>query len=176
MATEVFTTSDGREIPLRPVSRVYVARIQQKHAIPKPPTYTAQLVGGGTQTFDHDETTLESTEDHRAWKEYQEARSEAIAGRIQDTMRFLFYHCVNMEPPPVEEWSVDFDAWGIDPPDPEDKIRFKQEWIEMELLADQDDYAKFTTKLYELAGLIDSKAAEEFERFFRLTLARLTSG
>jgi hypothetical protein len=101
MATEVYTTSDGREIPLRPVSRVLVRRLQAKYEIPETPTYTAQLLGGGTQTFPHDESTLESPEDHRIWREYQEARAEAVANRLHETHRFLFYHCIHLDPPPV---------------------------------------------------------------------------
>jgi hypothetical protein len=173
---EVFTTSEGVEIPLKRVSRVFVARIHAKYPIPEVPTYDAQIVGGGTQTFPHDETTLESAEDHRAWREYQDALEEATSNRLRDTAEFLLYHCIDLKPPPLEEWSVDFGAWGMDPPDPTDEIRYKLDWIDMELVPDRDDYGGLMARLYEQAGVLDSKSVKEFEAFFRLAVERIGAG
>jgi hypothetical protein len=55
-------------------------------------------------------------------------------------------------------------------------VQYKVEWIETELLPDPDDYAACSTLLYKLSGIIDPGQAEEFERFFRAALARITAG
>ena len=171
-----FITSEGTKIPLRRVSRVYVARINAKHPIPDIPTYTATIVGGSEQTFPHDETTLETAEDRETWREYKEAQDRAVSGRLKDVAEFLLYHCVAQDPPPIEEWSVDFGMWDIEPPDPADEVRYKIDWIEMEVVPNPDDYGGLMARLYGMAGVLEPDMIEEFERFFRLTVGRLAAG
>lgn len=168
-----FVTSAGVTIPLRHVSKAWVERIYAKHSMPETPTYTAELVGGGTQTFEHDDTTLVSAQDHQAWNQYQDDKAQAISRRLEELASFLLYHCIELEAPPLEEWSVDFEMWGFEKPDPEDKKGYKLAWIDHELLADPDDEAKMMAKLYEMGGVIDSGKVKEFEEFFRLTLGRI---
>jgi hypothetical protein len=173
---EQFTTSDGAEVPLRRVSRVYVARIHAKYPIPETPTYTAKIVGGSEQTFQHNATSLETPEDHKMWNEYVEAKDAAVSGRLKEVAEFLLFQCVDLDPPPTDEWRVDFDMFGIEPPDPTNKLKYKIDWIEMELVPDPDDYGRLMGRLYGMAGILEPDMIEEFERFFRLTVGRLAAG
>jgi hypothetical protein len=170
-----YLTSAGVTIPLRHVSKAWVERIYAKYPMPEVPTYTAELVGGGTQDFEHDETTLESADDFRRWQQYQDDRTQAISDRLQEVAEFLLYNCIELDPPPLEEWSVDFDFWDLDKPDSKDKKQYKLDWIELELLADPDDEAAVMAKLYQMGGVIDSGKVKEFEEFFRLALGRVSS-
>lgn len=174
MEENQFTTSEGVVIPLRRVSRVYVARIHAKYPIPETPTYTATIIGGGEQTFPHDETTLETAEDHKMWNEYNKAHEIAVNDRLEKTTEFLLYQCVDMDPPPLDQWSIDFGMWDIDPPDPDDKLKYKVAWID-DLMPNRDDYAGLMVLLYSMAGVIEPDMVEEYEKFFRLALGRLAA-
>jgi hypothetical protein len=167
---ESFTTSEGLVVPLRRVARRHVERVRAKHVIPDPPTYSFEAAGGVTVTKDHDETTLESPEDHKAWNEYRAARLEAIMAQEAEIAKFLIFNCVAMDPPPVKEWSVDFGMWDIEPPDDSDPLAFKLEWFESEVMVNDQDSSKILARLYEMGGLVDSDQVTEMESFFRAVL------
>lgn len=171
---EEFVTSSGVTIPLRRVSQVYIERIyaREELQLPKVPTYEAELLGGGTQTFHLDKDSLETPEDKEKWLEFESAREHIIAERLHAVAEFLLFNCIDMEAPPVDEWSVDFDMWDFERPDPEDEKGFKLQWIECELLSDPDDYAAIMAKLYGMAGIVEESKIQEFEQFFRLALGR----
>jgi hypothetical protein len=170
-----YTLSDGRIIPLRRVARRYIEQIRAKHEIPDPPTYTFKAAGGVEVTKVHDEESVAESgpEDKAAWHDYREAKREATALQEGEVVQFLIYQAIALDPPPVEEWSVDFKLFGIEPPSDEDPKQFKVAWFEYELLTDEDDYAPLITRLYEMGGLVDSDRADEFESIFRLVLQRL---
>lgn len=172
-----FTTSSGRVVPLKRIARRHVERVRAKHKPPETPTYTFTAAGGVEVTRKHDESTIEegTPEERAEWLEYQAALSKHLLDLETDTVRFLVYNCIDAEPDPVEEWSVDFALWGLDPPSTEDLVAFKVEWFESELCVDQEDYAPFISMLYQMGGLLGEDAAKEFEAFFRLTVARLSA-
>lgn len=183
---EPFKADDGREIPLRRVGRRYVQMVMDQHVIPSVPTYEATTVAGEKETHPHVVkydaegqlvgTTLQSDEDWAIWNAYQAARSEAIGDRMEAVTRFLLCQCVELEPEPVDEWSVDFALWGLTPPDPGDAQAFKLFWIENELLPDPDDLARLVARVFVIGGLTEEDQAGNLEQFFRLTVARLSAG
>jgi len=183
---EPFVTKDGREIPLRAVGRRYVQMVMDKHPIPEVPTYEARTVTGEVEIHRHvvkydDEgnlkgTTLQTDEDWAMWNAYQEAKAKAIGDRMENAIKFLMCQCVDQEPPPVGEWGLDFAEWGLEPPDESDKQAYKIFWLENELLPDPDDLARLVSRLYVLGGIIGADQAVNLERFFRLTVERLTAG
>jgi uncharacterized protein YrzB (UPF0473 family) len=183
---EPFVTSDGREVPLRAVGKRYVQMVMDKHPVPDVPTYEAKTVAGEVEIHPHRVkydtdgnllgTTLQTEEEWEMWREYQAARSEAIGSRMENAIRFLMCKCIDLEPPPVDEWEVDFAAWGLEPPDADDAQAFKLFWIENELLPDSDDLARLVSRLYVLGGIVGEDQAANLERFFRLTVERLAAG
>ena len=183
---EPFVTQDGREVPLKAVGRRYVQMVMDKHQIPPVPTYEATTIAGEIEVHPHVVkydaegnligTTLSSEEEWAMWNAYQTARSQAIGDRMEAATRFLLCQCVAEEPPPLAGWSMDFAAWGLEPPDEGDAQAFKLFWIENELLPDPDDLARLVSRLFALGGLVGEDQAENLERFFRLTVARLAAG
>ena len=184
---EPFVTKDGREIPLRAVGLRYVQMIMDRTAIPDVPTYTAETVAGDVEVHKHvvkrDRdgklvgTTLQSDEDWAEWNAYEQARSDALAKRMQDAITFLMCECVQVDPPDEWAWSVDFEGWGMEPPEiPEDPRQRKLFWIENELLPDSDDLTALTARLYVIGGIVGEDQAKNLESFFRLAVARLSAG
>ena len=181
-----FISKDGREVPLRAVGKRYVQMVMDKHEIPPVPTYEAKTVAGEVEVHQHKVkydkegklvgTTLQTDEDWAMWNAYQEARSQAISDRMEGAVKFLLCQCVVEDPPPLEDWSLDFEEWGLEPPNADDKQEYKLFWIENELLPDPDDMARLVSRLYVLGGIVGEDQAESLEKFFRLTVARLTAG
>jgi len=168
-----FTTDEGREIRLRAVGLRLVQQVLGKYPEPPVPTYEVQLVGGGTQSFPHDEESAKQSGLTGEWAAYRESCTDSDARKMQELSEFLLYNCVIDEPSPTAEWSVDFALWGLDSPDPADKRAYKLFWIENELCPGPHNLSRLLGQLYQLVGLFGKDLAKEFESFFRLTMARL---
>lgn len=70
---------------------------------PDPPTYEAELAGGGKETHEHNETTLVTDEDRAAWEKHL-AEAEAFQRELMDrSMKTLFIRGV--QTPPLEDGS-----------------------------------------------------------------------
>ena len=172
-----YTTSEGRVVPLRRVAPRYVDQIRAKHTIPDPPTYSFKAAAGVIVTKTHDEESVKESgpEDKAAWLDYTTKRRDSVAKQEQEVIEFLMYQCIAQEPDPISEWSVNFALHGLEPPDDSDPVKFKVEWVQSEVLANEDDYAGLITRLYEMGGLVDSNRAAEVEGLFRLTLERIAA-
>ena len=172
-----YITSEERVVPLRRVAPRYVDQIRAKHTIPDPPTYSFKAGGGVEVTLPHDEKSIEQSgpEAHKEWNEYKKTHREKLAAQEQDVLEFLIFQCIDQEPEPVADWSVDFALHGLEPPDESDPVKFKVEWVQSEILANEDDYAGLMTRLYEMGGLVDSNRAMEFEGLFQLVVERLAA-
>ena len=172
---ETFTGDNGADVRLRAVSQRLVIELLAHFPIPTPPTYTVETVSGDRQTLTHDETTLQTDEDRAAWAAYLDAKAGAEMRRNLELHRFLLYQCILDEPPPWQEWGVDYALWGLEPPDSADKVAFKIRWVEEVIAPDPETMARLMLKLYQLSGM-EVERLREIERFFRLALARQGSG
>jgi hypothetical protein len=90
-----YTTKDGIKLELKGVPRLIVQDIpgliekewrDKGKTLPKKPTYQIEVAGGELETYEHDETTLETDEEKRAWGLYLE-RDEEMGNEIAS--RFL---------------------------------------------------------------------------------------
>lgn len=170
--------STGRSVTLKSVPARYVVEIAQKPDLrdPDPPTYTVTAAGGVEMTFPHDETTLQTDEDRAAWAEYERQCEVQELRRRLETARFLYYSVVTDEPEPVEKWRFEFALWGLEPPDPGDKIGFKVRWIEEEICGgDTEDSASLLLQCYTLSGM-NQEMLRQIESFFRNALEGSGSG
>ncbi len=173
-----YTTSEGRVVPLRRVAPRYIDQIRAKHTIPDPPTYSFKAAGGVVVTKEHDEESVEESpaEDKAAWLDYVTERRTAYQAQEQEVLEFLMYQCIAEDPPPVDEWSVDFELFKLEKPDDKDPIKFKVDWVQYELITDQEkDYAGLMTRLYEMGGMVDSSHVAKFEGLFQLVVERLAA-
>jgi len=164
--------STGRVLHLRPVplSRLLAYLNKPEYKEPDVPTYTATAAGGVDVQLPHDETTLDTDDDRRAWAAYTQEREIVAMRRQLAQQRFLLCNGVSDEPDPVESWSFDWEMWGIEPPDAGDRVGFKETWILEEVCPMPEDKAALLLELYRLSGLRED-TIKEIERFFRLALA-----
>lgn len=70
---EIFTTSRGIEVTLRPIPPYMVQMAIASLTVPEVPTYEVSLVSGGVEVHTHDEKSIEqsSDEEKKRWEQYQ---------------------------------------------------------------------------------------------------------
>src|SRR3990167_3950686 len=159
----VHTTVAGVEVLIGPVNlfdlNLAAARLEKEfreRGEPlDPPTYTAELAGGGTQTFEHDEDTLEVTPEmvlsealddpekakeiaaHRtavnreAWADYMSANARLIAEQSALRMEIML-DGVKAELPEDGAWEARRKRRHLEVPD--DPIEKRLYYIQRELL------------------------------------------
>jgi hypothetical protein len=187
---EPFITSDGVEVPLRPVGHRYVQMVMDKHPMPEHPTYEVTTAAGETEVHPHavqyeedgttvKQATMQSEEEWDAWAAFKAAETQAIADRWQAAAEFLLGYCVAVDPPDVSEWAFgpeEWTYWGLPTPDLSDPKRLKLFWIENELIPDPEDRAALMARLYVIGGVVEKGRVKQLEAFFRATVERLAAG
>jgi hypothetical protein len=164
-----FMTKAGIHVPLRAPGRWFVSQILEMHPVPSTPIYFEEKEDGTKERHEHDEESLGL----EAWIAYEEKRDKAVAERMVALVTFLVCYCVIPDPPPPEEWSVDFELFGLEPPDQGNPKAYKLAWVENELCPAPEDWAALMSRLMDMAGLVEEGNVEAYEGFFRATLARL---
>lgn len=163
----------GIELKLRPVRAQLVARVLARPDFEPPPvpTYTVTLAGGVTEEYEHNEGSPNTPEEQAEWDAYITERNRRQLERDTTFHKFLIEHGIATEPPPPDQWGVDWQRWGIDPPDRSDPVEYKRQWIEEVVCPGTGDLILLFLQLQAMTG-IDQTRVKEMERFFRPELAR----
>lgn len=169
---EFIAESSGRTVHLRAVPLRLMLELTSKpeYQDPPVPTYSVDLPGGGSREYPHDRTTLDTDAERAAWAAYEAEQAAVSLRRQVATHEFLFYNGVVEDPPPPGDWAFDFALWGLEPPDPADKVAYKRRWIEEEVCPDVRDLSALILRLYALSGINDD-IIKQIESFFRAALA-----
>src|SRR4030067_3304572 len=73
---EEWTSSTGVKVILKSIPPLLITSLNDKFVVPKPPQYSITTVAGDVEVYDHDETTLQTPEEKKAWAEYQKKLSD----------------------------------------------------------------------------------------------------
>lgn len=135
-------------------------RAYEQFGEPVKPTYTVEDTG---ETFEHDETTLETDEQRAAWEKWKQTTESVTAYVGEQMMRFFLFYGVKANPKDDPEWEARQLHFGIKiPTDPIDK---KIHYVQTELVYGQKDIADIARYLMTLAGVREeliSAAADSF--------------
>jgi len=143
---------NGHKLTLLPVSPFLVdkAMATVNVAGPEPPTYTAVTAAGVEEVHPHDETTLETDEDRRAWAEYLEQKRAAEQARQESLIRILFVKGIEVNIP-KNGWVEEQQFFGIDVP--KNPLELKVHFISTEVLHSLDDMLALMGDIMELSGV-----------------------
>ncbi len=172
------TTVAGRSVELRPVSALTMSEIQVQlrlKAIKRgdpidPPMYEATTATGEKQYFPHDETTLETEEDHKAWQAHQEALARLSEEISEATSRYLLTEGIAVDEIPPE-WEQKRRWIGLDVP--EDPLDKKLLYIQTELLTTPADMLRAMQAVLHLSATGNAEMEErlaEMDELFRRAL------
>lgn len=171
MKSTTFTTSTGRVVKLQAVSPLLLDRIPHSlekewkrlgKALPKKPVYFAQTMGGGLEPNEHDEKSLTTDEDKRAWAEWQKAQAEWDAETNRRVLYAILLEGV-LDEHPTPQWEARQRAIGLDVPDEEFEKQLA--YVQTEIIRTSDDLTGIVRAVLELAGVKGELTATAVETF-----------
>ncbi len=172
---DIFVAADGTRIKLLPISLPGLLEVQyaverrlRAEGLPlDPPTYTVTTAGGGTETYPHDPTTLQSDEDRQAWEAYQTARKRLQAEQATRIMEWVLLKGVAIEDAP-QAWVEERQHFDL--PVPETKRDRRTLYLSSEVTRTPADALHLVEIIIRLsaAGLPPEKI-EAMEALFRST-------
>jgi hypothetical protein len=174
MAEAEFQLSSGRTIKIQSVSPFFLGRILptvlKEFEVDTPPTYIVELVGGDTQEFTHDETTLEVEGDpeqtehnFRVWSEYKSKLNVANLEANRRWLRALLEEGVVFEMPEDEDWLAPHKRQGIEIP--EDPIELRLMYIQDVLIKTKTDWNRLVDEIVALSDITEEDVAAATESF-----------
>lgn len=135
--------STGSTYTVQPVSettinlvRAAVKRRLEAEGVPlSPPVYTITTLGG-TETAAHDETTLQTEEDKRAWTNYQ-LGLKRLAKEQDEAQMKVWLMALDFDMPEDDGWKAKQRFLGIEIP--EDPMELRYHYLTTEILRTAED-------------------------------------
>lgn len=170
----VFYTAAGLEVEFEPISPILleeseqglIAEYRQRGEPLDKPTYTVETVGGGSQIFEHDETTLTTDELKAAWALYKDANDRLQAEQAQLRLEIVM-SAIKVELPEDGEWEKRYRRWHVTVPSDADEKRLF--YIAREILKTPADLVEAMTRVIttSMKGTVSEEAIEAASASFR---------
>lgn len=101
---------DGYKIEVNPISPLVQQAIegQYKKKNPEPikPTYTVEAAGGVVETFEHDETTIDTPEEKEAYAKWKSDYEKWNGGLVHKVIRMFLLKGLTLKLTPEQEESL----------------------------------------------------------------------
>lgn len=168
-----YVTSRGYTVEFHSIPTL-ISKLSQQYPPPSAPTYKVPIPGG-TETHTHDETTLETPDDHAAWAAYQTAMREHTQQLVQAQLRLCLLRGItvlNQDPAQtLDGWAEEQSLIGFKIPNtPAER---KLHWLETEVLSDGNDFIAILAGVSRASG-ISEEVVSGLEQTFRRALGRST--
>lgn len=161
MATEMlFVTTEGLQIPLRPISLQQLELVRIKateeadklYGKPKKPTYEQEVFGGEKEVHEHNESTLEKPEDYAAWDAY-EAHLKKFNDHVNNRVRdFILLTGTTIDMPEDASWMEMQRYFGIDIPE-DHPLKTKSHWLATEAIRTVQDIQGISDQILAVSGV-----------------------
>lgn len=156
-------------LEVKPISPLLQQSIETKYRKenpePKVPTYVVEAAGGIVETFEHNETTIDTPEEKLAYKTWKEAHDNWSAGLVQRIVRMFLLRGINLKltKEQVEELEIETDLLGFTVPNNERERNLF--WLETFIVDSQE---KLETVMQEVLGQtgVKQEALAEAENLF----------
>ena len=170
-----FTFVCGEVVRVRRVSERFITKvgvaarkkwIEANGPLPPCPTYTRELAGGETMTFEHNETTIVEPEFkadlelQEQWQEHRYLRTLLNHSVFEQTAQAQVLRGVVDDP--SEEWLAEQAHFDITPP--EDERERKWEWI-VDLAVDWREIFRLLRAIGSAPDRVEEEAAATLESF-----------
>jgi len=173
---QAFPTSDGRLVAVKPVDMTFGIQLLRKSIEDRfkragepvlPPTYTVTTASGATETFPHDETTLQTDDDKAAWAKHTDAKKRMEAELSMAFMRYTLLSGVVCEEP-TKEWQEQCTFLGLDLP--ENASERKLLYMQMMLLPTPADLKRAMAAVLAVSSTGSEEMVHAAEDLFRHSL------
>ena len=160
-----YLTTSGLDVVLTGLPPMVPRRIDSSIKYPDKPTYEVTTAAGDVETYEHDETTLQSDDDKKAWANYLEAQEEAETELTEKLVYAVLVECVTMR-----NYEDRFATWkqkqgfiGIELSEDEERNKF--DFMQTEVFHDADDIGEILTIVMSLTGVSVEDLAEARNSF-----------
>jgi hypothetical protein len=148
-----YTASSGLQVILTGLPPLTPQQVNRAIEYPKKPTYEIPTASGDVETYEHDETTLQSDEDRKAWADYLEAQEEAETELTEKLLYAVLLECVELK-----DFEDRFTSWKrkqglLKIPLAEDEEENKFYFMQTEVFHDSDDIGEILTIVMGLTGV-----------------------
>lgn len=174
-----YTTHKGEKIQVQSFPHMLPGKVQlaadkkAKELYPAVhPTYDEPLMGGGVQTFQHDEKSLQTDADRESWNIFQENSKKQVLHVNDMMMKFYILTGTVVELPTNQKWVKRQEFFGIELPTDENELLYH--YITTELLGDVSDLVDLVNCIMEASG-IDKETMEAAKASFRGVLGKAES-
>lgn len=160
-----YTASSGLKVILTGLPPLVPQRIDASVEYPDKPSYSVETASGDIETYEHDETSLETPEDKEAWAAYVEGMNAAETDLTERLLYAVLLECVELEdyedlfyewktkqeliPLPLAEAKDPEDERAVKKAEQENKFHFMQ----IEVFRDADDIGEILTIVMGLTGV-----------------------
>ena len=171
-----FTNSAGRTFDMDGLSPFIMSVIEKAvkaewekagKVLPQKPTYEVKSFTG-TATFDHNESTLKTDEDKKAWADYLVAE-EAFQGELFNKRLQAAVQCVRCEPMKDKHWLSRMKMLKV--PLPEDSAELLELYVSTEVIRSWQDTFELIGAAVSAANIIREEVVEAAEDSFRRDLS-----
>jgi len=155
----------GYEFNIKPISPILIDKVQKTIPVPEPPTYIAETVGGGQEIHVHDESTLESPEDHAAWATYKRELADYQSSVTDKLLELFILMGVDLELPEDDSWVEEHKYLGLEVP-VDDRRALKVYWVSNVVLGSGEDLTGLMFEVMKGTG-VDQEVLDSVQDSFR---------
>jgi len=156
---EEWTSSTGVKVILKSIPPLLITSLNDKFVVPKPPQYSITTVAGDVEVYDHDETTLQTPEEKKAWAEYQQKLSDIETEITSLTIKICLVEGMEVvdKDNRWQDWIERMELIGIDLPtsDRAKDLLFK----ETDVAREDTDIAHILDRVMALTGVDEATLA-----------------
>lgn len=171
---QTYTTARGVTVEFLPIPRL-LDKLQaaRAEAMPKPPTYKVEVIGGRTEEHEHDEKTIAEPDtpeaDKQAWAQYKEKLAELDDDYNSKLARLVLTRGIRYEPHQNGDWVAEHEWLGLHVPD--DPRERALHYIETEVIGGQADIQEIILGVWRASG-VPEELISQIEAAFQRALGR----
>lgn len=151
LQTDTYVTDKGIHVTLSGLPPLLIPMIANSVVFPKKPTYTFQDVSGEDVVVEHDEKTLKTDEDKKAWADYEEAKAAADNQVVEKLLNLCLLEGVQVDLSPIDKWKKRQALIGI--PIPEDPDELEMMYKRSVVISSSKDITHVMKRCMELTGV-----------------------
>lgn len=165
-----YETARGYILEIMAVSPFTVQDVRASVKEPDKPTYEMPLASGGVQVREHDESTLQTAEDHAAWDDYLAKKKKADEDRTRAVSLCLIREgIVNLPLEPDEEWTIRYQRHGLKLPTDPDELFLK--WFQSDVIGSVSDFTNLQVAIMRASGDVPEEVIDQIIDSFRGAMA-----
>lgn len=169
----VFVNSAGESYEVLGVPPLMLDKIRVTVEFPSVPQYETEIVGGGKQYQDYNETMIETDDERKIWDEYQTKLKAAQRELQEKQLKLFFGKGIKIDETDEQEWLDEQSYFGIEVPT--NPIGRRVHYVETHVVRNVDDMQRLIEEIMRETGL-RPEVLQQARKMFQSSLQGKASG